>query len=1444
WNGTIKVPENDGTNYYIYTAEELAWVAYFVSFATANTFEGKTVYLMRDLDLNGSEFDWFPIGGRTNVGAVSTSNYFRGTFEGNHHKITNLKITKDTLYLTGLFGYVYGKSATVTAVIRNLGIIEPEINVNQAAAANYGVAALAGEAIYATFEHCFVRDGSVTGTYRVGGLVGSVNSYVSTFRNCYVQGVDVESTGVNASYCSAGALVGFIAAASVFENCYTAATTKVGVATTYKGGLIGQSTVANTINNSFVENDALYGSISTASTINYPTTAVAQGQIKTLVATLGSEYAYPNNAQHNNGYPVFACEAVEVILRTAYRSELDSEREKYKDMISAACPTEYASYLEVLNQAKAMVEDDVISSDEDQQAMADALKAAAEALAKVYNKSNNVVIPWDGVTETEPENDGTNYYIYRAEELAWVSSYVAAAADAEHRFTGKTIYVMKDLDLGGLNGANWTPIGGRDAKGLWSASYYFDGLFEGQGHLIKNLYVNTNQYQAGLFGYTYINTKIREIGIVNPQVIANPTTASGSGNYSATALVAFGYGTEIEACFVRGGSISTNGMISAAGILGTDYSSSASYFATVTDCYVEGTEITNTYASGAAGGIAGYISLSVTKFTNCYSTAKCDRGHTTDYAGAIIGWAANVAIVTNCYGASDIEGNEADSLVGHAGYQTGISGGGMVSVADFKAEGASAYLGTNYADDVNPAINNNFPILYWEDPEKNLRDLYEYELKSERMDAINAPLISAVFSTEYAEYLTALEEAKKIVKDNDTIDPIADINTAYDRLVEIKSDLFSKYNHSLDVTLPWNGTAYIDGELAEPDTDPDDANTYLIYRAEELAWVSYYVSLKNTLSGKTVKLMKDINLERTYVDENGETKRYNWTPIGARSADGTVSADYYFRGTFDGQHKKIYGLYIETDKVATGLFGYILGTSGAYVNIKNFGVVNPEIKATLAATTNDGIGVISGDVGYVNFEHIFVRGGSVESTYRASGFVGAVASSKGNIKMTNCYVQGTTVRATGTADATATAGGLISTNRTDATIITNCYSSAKLTSDYSQNNVGGIVAHANNTITITNSYSEGYALYGESPKVPTANGGSEQVEAGELKSYATVLGAEYTYDANEAINNGYPIFVCEETESLLTDAYYYEVYSERSDYAEDISKACPTEWEAYMNEMNAVKALINDDKNSSEEEMNTAIAALNTARDALKTAYYKAESVVIPWNGTTILEGTEMVPAIVDGAWEIYRAEELAYFASYVNGGQKMSGVTVKLMKDIDLDDINWTPIGGNGSTSIYFSGIFDGQHHKVYGLNIVSKTYAVGLFGFVFGASATNKAYIRNLGIIEPTVSSTYATTTSGNYGVAALAGAIEWAEVEHCFVRDGSVTAAFRAAGLVGSTITKTEANAQVIRNCYVQGTTVTSTGTNTSRSSAGALVAYNNAGITAIENCYVANVTISSE
>ncbi|MBQ3004309.1 MAG: hypothetical protein IJD88_00095, partial [Clostridia bacterium] len=638
--------------------------------------------------------------------------------------------------------------------------------------------------------------------------------------------------------------------------------------------------------------------------------------------------------------------------------------------------------------------------------------------------------------------------------------------------------------------------------------------------------------------------------------------------------------------------------------------------------------------------------------------------------------------------------------------------------------------------------------------------------------------------------------------------------------------------------------AYIDGELAEPDTDPDDANTYLIYRAEELAWVSYYVSLKNTLSGKTVKLMKDINLERTYVDENGETKRYNWTPIGARSADGTVSADYYFRGTFDGQHKKIYGLYIETDKVATGLFGYILGTSGAYVNIKNFGVVNPEIKATLAATTNDGIGVISGDVGYVNFEHIFVRGGSVESTYRASGFVGAVASSKGNIKMTNCYVQGTTVRATGTADATATAGGLISTNRTDATIITNCYSSAKLTSDYSQNNVGGIVAHANNTITITNSYSEGYALYGESPKVPTANGGSEQVEAGELKSYATVLGAEYTYDANEAINNGYPIFVCEETESLLTDAYYYEVYSERSDYAEDISKACPTEWEAYMNEMNAVKALINDDKNSSEEEMNTAIAALNTARDALKTAYYKAESVVIPWNGTTILEGTEMVPAIVDGAWEIYRAEELAYFASYVNGGQKMSGVTVKLMKDIDLDDINWTPIGGNGSTSIYFSGIFDGQHHKVYGLNIVSKTYAVGLFGFVFGASATNKAYIRNLGIIEPTVSSTYATTTSGNYGVAALAGAIEWAEVEHCFVRDGSVTAAFRAAGLVGSTITKTEANAQVIRNCYVQGTTVTSTGTNTSRSSAGALVAYNNAGITAIENCYVANVTISSE
>ena len=60
WSGTVSAtpPKNDGNTYHIYTGEELAWVAQQTR--EGISFEGKTILLEDDINLNGQE--WMPIG--------------------------------------------------------------------------------------------------------------------------------------------------------------------------------------------------------------------------------------------------------------------------------------------------------------------------------------------------------------------------------------------------------------------------------------------------------------------------------------------------------------------------------------------------------------------------------------------------------------------------------------------------------------------------------------------------------------------------------------------------------------------------------------------------------------------------------------------------------------------------------------------------------------------------------------------------------------------------------------------------------------------------------------------------------------------------------------------------------------------------------------------------------------------------------------------------------------------------------------------------------------------------------------------------------------------------------------------------------------------------------------------------------------------------------------
>lgn len=91
----------------ISTREELIQFSEDVN--SGNTFEGETIYLKNDIDLNGSEENqWIPIGSRNKP--------FKGTFEGNGHIVRGIYINKDmdSYENSGFFGYNEGK-------IQNIG---------------------------------------------------------------------------------------------------------------------------------------------------------------------------------------------------------------------------------------------------------------------------------------------------------------------------------------------------------------------------------------------------------------------------------------------------------------------------------------------------------------------------------------------------------------------------------------------------------------------------------------------------------------------------------------------------------------------------------------------------------------------------------------------------------------------------------------------------------------------------------------------------------------------------------------------------------------------------------------------------------------------------------------------------------------------------------------------------------------------------------------------------------------------------------------------------------------------------------------------------------------------------------------------------------------------------------------------------------------------------
>lgn len=174
------------------TEEEQQTVAvasvWFAQQAQTNTFEGRTVTLAANIDLNGQE--WTPIaeGSRSGNTYSEGDAHFDGTFDGNGLTIAGLTISAlpqgaSPDYAVGLFGVVDG------GTVRNFTLADIAIDVEASECAGGAVGLLVGGG---TAENIIVS-GSITAGRGNGGVVGRMTvsgAIRGCTNNAAVTGVD------------------------------------------------------------------------------------------------------------------------------------------------------------------------------------------------------------------------------------------------------------------------------------------------------------------------------------------------------------------------------------------------------------------------------------------------------------------------------------------------------------------------------------------------------------------------------------------------------------------------------------------------------------------------------------------------------------------------------------------------------------------------------------------------------------------------------------------------------------------------------------------------------------------------------------------------------------------------------------------------------------------------------------------------------------------------------------------------------------------------------------------------------------------------------------------------------------------------------------------------------------------------------------------------------
>ena len=975
------------------------------------------------------------------------------------------------------------------------------------------------------------------------------------------------------------------------------------------------------------------------------------------------------------------------------------------------------------------------------------------------------------------DDEGETYSISTAEEL-----YGFSAISQDYNFEGDTIRLANDITVNSGAASSWekgTTTPARQWKPIGNSTTSFQGTFDGQKHFIKGIYVNATTQNVGLFGYAEGAT-IQDLQLINSYIHSTVDRVGGIAGYYTGDM----YRVYCDAIVV---STRNDTKESDCGGLIGYYNGLAGVTNEISECWFAGT------AKGynRTGGIVGRINngrkeISNTLVTGTVITTIVDNANS--QIGGLVGSVNNYVNAV-----LDIK-----SSLGAGTMQVSYTG------KDAQIGGVVGYKGKSGTVTINNVYTTFSTGLGGQNNTSGTSAVEDDYIKIESIDDINSP---DVYTNDVMNLGYYLYDSTWVARTTDIPVPRCFVGTVVDEndIVEDTSAHTAWY-----------------------DADPE-ATEFEIKTENDLLGLAVIVNEGEKFSGKTIKLAKDMDLNRGWnapktVDEEVIEPDITWTPIGNNAKVNNVNNR--FQGTFDGQGNEIKGIYVDSDNNYIGLFGYVNNNA----IIKNLRLTNSYFYGDSASAL--GWGSIAGQSDNATLLNIYSDAVMCYLGRQIGGFVGRAAET---VTIERCWFDGeidASYVLDGNANVTCV-GGIVGASVTPTGFadpelnITNCLNTGNLKSvaTHSTNkniaiSFGGIFGTDWNkgSVTITGCLNKGTITTELHQGV------------GAIIGYAAKSGSVYEITGCYALDTS----IANQT---FEDVGYIHTTNKPTVSPETQEARCQSK---------EIGEFVGEDiyaEGGLDLNYATWIARKN---DVPVPIYFVG--IIVAEEDTVEYQGSKVY---VDTAWydeepnastySIETAHELAGLAQLVNDGITFENKIINLEKDIDLnkgwtapetadDEVEapvntWTPIGNDKK----FKGIFNGQGHEVKGVYVTGTTTLLGLFGGVEGTdsmiknlSVTN-SYVEHTGatafvggvagyLNKGTISQVYCNAIVKSNGTQ-FGGIVGRAEglVEACWF-DGEVYANrkdvvyLQAAGVVGTSWSQTGTGKSftplVIRNCLNTG------------------------------------------